>query len=98
MSRSRSGSNGVTVSTPRPWFAFGFVLLVGLGSTSVLPKWVSNASYVATPVMLATSVAALGMCTDLRALRERGIKPLALGAISTTFIALLALLGVRLIG
>jgi uncharacterized membrane protein YadS len=44
--------------------------------------------------MLAASVAALGISTDLRALRRRGARPLLLGIASTAFITLLAFAGI----
>ena len=46
--------------------------------------------------MMGASVAALGMGTDLRALRARGTRPLALGLGATLFIGTLALLGAKL--
>ena len=86
------------VKAPIPWFAFGFLGLVVLGSTGLVPTAAVDASRFLVPLMLAASVAALGFSTDLRALRARGLAPLALGLGSTLFITLLALLGVFLIG
>lgn len=82
---------------PMPWFAFGFLALVVIGSTGLVPKQVVDASRFLVPVMLAASVAALGLQTDLRALHKRGAAPLLLGIASTLFIALLALAGVAVI-
>jgi uncharacterized membrane protein YadS len=48
--------------------------------------------------MLAASVAALGLSTDLRALRARGGAPLVLGGAASAFIAALAFTGVWLLG
>ena len=48
--------------------------------------------------MLAASVAALGLQTNLKALKARGLAPLLLGVASSLFIAALAYVGVRLIG
>lgn len=79
---------------PVPWFAFGFLGLVVLGSTGLVPGLVVDASRTIVPLMLATSVAALGLSTDLRALRARGGAPLILGVASTIFIAVLGLVGV----
>jgi len=50
------------------------------------------------PLMLAASVAALGLSTDLKALRARGGAPLLLGVGSSVFITVLALIGVKVIG
>ena len=82
---------------PVPWFAFGFLALVVLGSTGLVPKEAVDASRFLVPVMLAASVAALGLQTDLRALHKRGSAPLLLGIASTLFITLLALAGVAVI-
>jgi uncharacterized membrane protein YadS len=48
------------------------------------------------PIMMGASVAALGLNTDLRALRARGVRPLLLGFGSTLFIAALGLVGALL--
>ena len=82
---------------PVPWFAFGFLALVVIGSTGLIPKFVVDFSKFLVPVMLAASVAALGLQTDLRALHARGAAPLLLGVASTLFITLLALVGVAII-
>ena len=53
-------------------------------------------SRVLVPIMMGAAVAALGLNTDLRALRERGVRPMLLGLGSTGFIALLGLVGALL--
>jgi uncharacterized integral membrane protein (TIGR00698 family) len=83
---------------PVPWFAFGFLGLVVAGSAGLLPGVAPAASRAVVPWMLAASVAALGLSTDLAQLRARGGAPLLLGLASTLLIAALALAGVWLIG
>ncbi|MGG5811282.1 YeiH family protein [Falsiroseomonas sp. CW058] len=83
---------------PVPWFAFGFLGLVLGGSSGLLPPVAAEASRQVVPVMLAASVAALGLSTDPRELRRRGMRPLLLGALSTVLIATLALAGIALAG
>jgi len=83
--------------TPVPWFALGFLGLVVLRSTGLVPGVLVDAARALVPLMLAASVAALGLSTDLRAVRARGGAPLILGAASTLFIALLGLAGVALL-
>jgi uncharacterized integral membrane protein (TIGR00698 family) len=85
-------------SAPMPWFAFGFVGLVLLGSTGWLPAVAADTSRTLVPLMLAASVVALGISTDLRALRQRGVRPLLLGVVATLFISSLAFAGILLIG
>ena len=94
---ARSGGGGGHAKAPVPWFAFGFLALVLIGSLGVIPPFVVDVSRFVVPVMLAASVAALGLQTDLRALRARGAAPLLLGVASTLFITCLALLGVTII-
>lgn len=91
-------ADAARVKAPVPWFAFGFLGLVVLGSTGVVPAFAVDASRFLVPLMLAASVAALGLQTDLRALHARGAAPLLLGIASTLFITTLALVGVLLIG
>ncbi|WP_431284027.1 YeiH family protein [Humitalea sp. 24SJ18S-53] len=94
---ARGGTAG-DAKVATPWFAFGFLGLVLLGSTGLLPPEAREASRAVVPWLLAASVAGLGLSTDLRALRARGAAPLMLGVLSTVFIAALAWAGVRLIG
>jgi uncharacterized integral membrane protein (TIGR00698 family) len=93
----RRGAAGGNVKAPVPWFAFGFLAMVAIASTGLLPPAVPAASKVAVPLMLSASVAALGLNTDLRALRARGFRPMLLGICATLFIAILGLVGAKLI-
>ncbi len=63
-----------------------------------MPEVARDLSRLVVPIMLAASVAALGLSTDLRALRARGAAPLLLGGASTVFIAAIALSGLWLLG
>ena len=87
-----------TLRAPMPWFAFGFLAMVGIASSGVLPPEAAALSRWAVPLMLAASVAALGMTTDVRALRARGWRPLLLGFGASLFITLLGLAGSLLLG
>ncbi|MCK8786677.1 putative sulfate exporter family transporter [Roseomonas sp. NAR14] len=91
------GPAGGPVKAPVPWFAFGFLALVALGSTGLVPPAAVAASRWLVPLMLAASVAGLGLSTDIRALRMRGAKPLLLGVAASLFISALALIGVALL-
>lgn len=93
-----AGAAPAGARAPVPWFAFGFLGLVVLGSTPLVPEAARDLSRLLVPIMLAASVAALGLSTDLRALQARGAAPLLLGGVSTVFIAALALGGVWLLG
>ena len=86
---------GTAVRAPVPWFAFGFLALVALGGTGLVPPAAGQWSRTLVPIMMGASVAALGLGTDLRALRARGWQPLLLGGGATVFIAVIALVGAR---
>ena len=65
-----------------PWFAFGFIAVVGVNSLRWLPDaWVNLATR-ADNLLLATAMAALGLSTDIAVVRKAGAKPLVLGAIA----------------
>ena len=92
----RGQSQSGPVSAPMPWFAFGFLAMVAIASTGVLPAAAIGVSRQVVPVMLAASVAALGLNTDLRALRAQGIRPLLLGIAASLFVAAVGLAGALL--
>ena len=62
-----------------------------------MPPPVIDASRWLVPLMMAAAVAALGLNTDLRALRARGLRPLLVGVGATLFISLLGLAGAYVI-
>jgi len=64
-----------------PWFALGFIAVAGINSLAALPhSFVSAATDVDT-LILATAMAALGVSTQVSAIRAAGIKPLGLAAL-----------------
>lgn len=75
---------------PMPWFVLGFIAAVGLNS--VLPAWPQAHAAVArlTAFLLTVALAAMGLETDLRRLRARGMRPLLLGAAASVFVSGLA--------
>ncbi len=81
------------LKAPMPWFAFGFLLMVVIASTHLLPPIAEQSSRQLVPLMLSASVAALGLNTDLAALRAKGFRPLLLGVGATVFVALVGLIG-----
>jgi uncharacterized integral membrane protein (TIGR00698 family) len=89
-SRSESGEAGTT-GTPLPYFVLGFVALVGLNSVMVFPPDVSRWTIAFTAFLLSLSLAAMGLETDVRKLRARGLRPVVLGASAGLFIAAFSL-------
>ncbi|WP_232219952.1 YeiH family protein [Pseudogulbenkiania sp. MAI-1] len=76
--------SGATRSTTRritiPWFAVGFVLLAGVNSLGWLPPaWRAGLLQLDT-LLLAAAMAALGLHTQVSAIRRAGLAPLGLAA------------------
>jgi uncharacterized integral membrane protein (TIGR00698 family) len=86
-----------SAEVPVPWFAFGFLAMVGVASTGLLPPTLLSVLAILAQVLLAVALAAVGLETDLRKIRAEGWRPLALGAAATLFIGGLALISVMLI-
>lgn len=82
---------------PVPWFVFGFIAVVMLNSLVTLPEALHQWLVTATTVMLTMALAAMGLETDLRKLRDQGLRPLLLGAAAWLFIAVVSLAGVKLV-
>ena len=87
-----------TARVPVPWFAFGFLGMVALASAGLVPQAAIDASRLLVPLMLAASLAALGLSTDLHAMRARGLAPLMLGILLTLSVTLVTLFGILLLG
>ncbi|MBK5961201.1 hypothetical protein CCR97_23785 [Rhodoplanes elegans] len=86
------------VRPPVPWFVFGFLGLCGLNSVIAIDPVVRSWIVLATTVLLTVALAAMGLETDVRKLAAKGLRPLALGAAATLFIAVFSLGLVELFG
>jgi uncharacterized integral membrane protein (TIGR00698 family) len=64
-----------------PWFALGFIAVAGFNSLALLPHGVVSTAIDVDTLILATAMAALGVSTQVAAIREAGVKPLALAAL-----------------
>jgi len=89
LARSRGQEGGATV--PMPWFVFGFIAMMLIASVVPLHGEVRSQIVTTTSFMLSMALAAMGLETDLRKLKAKGLRPLALGAMSTAFIAIFSL-------
>lgn len=69
-------SNGVI-----PWFALGFVAMVGLNSTGWLPQAAVAAGVMLDGWLLAVAMAALGLSTQAAAIGAAGWRPMLLAAV-----------------
>ena len=70
-----------------PWFVFGFIALIGANSLGVVPVEAKHVLVPATTFLLTVALAAMGLEADIRKLKARGLRPLALGAASWLFIS-----------
>lgn len=58
-----------------PWFAFGFILVIGFNSLNLLPQGVVEGINYIDTFLLTMAMTALGMETHLRKFKEAGVKP-----------------------
>jgi uncharacterized integral membrane protein (TIGR00698 family) len=83
---------------PVPWFVIGFIGLVALNSLVTIPQQPRQALVTLTAVLLTMALAAMGLETDLRKLRMKGVRPFLLGAMAWVFIASFSLGAIVLFG
>ena len=81
---------------PIPWFVLGFIALVGVNSVVTLPGTFKFAIVMLTTFLLSMALAAMGLETDIRKLRAKGLRPLLLGFASFLFIASFSLALVKM--
>jgi uncharacterized membrane protein YadS len=74
----------------------GFIALVGVNSLVEIPAEAKALIAAATTFLLTVALAAMGLSTDLRKLRAKGLRPLLLGLASFLFIAGFSLTLVKL--
>ncbi|TSD99945.1 putative sulfate exporter family transporter [Skermania sp. ID1734] len=83
--RRQRAEGGTTQTRPGilrlvPWFLVGFVAMATLNSVAPLPLGVHNVLSTASLFLITWALAAIGLSTDLRALRRTGWTPLLFGA------------------
>ena len=93
----RSDRGGPAQRAPLPYFALVFITAIAANSTIDIAPQAKDMIVGATTFLLALSLAAMGLSTDLRKLAPKGARPLLLGALSSVFIAVLSLLLVKLL-
>lgn len=89
--RNRGSVETVAPGSPLPYFVLGFIALVGLNSVAALPPPVTRWTVGLTAFLLSLSLAAMGLETDVRKLKARGLRPILLGASAGLFIAAFSL-------
>jgi uncharacterized integral membrane protein (TIGR00698 family) len=64
-----------------PWFLIGFVAAAGINSAGVIPAAAHGPVGHASAFLVAVALSAIGLSTDVAALRRAGARPLLLGAL-----------------
>lgn len=90
--------DGVRAAVPVPWFVLGFVALVAFNSLVTVPTAPKHIVVLTTTVLLTMALAAMGLETDVRKLKAKGLRPFALGACAWVFIAGFGLVAIKLFG
>lgn len=85
---TRAGGKGAGGPRPPllPWFAVAFAVLVAINSTGWVPAGLTKLGTDLSQWCLVTSMAAIGMKTQLRELATVGLKPVALMVGETVFL------------
>ncbi|HEY0146224.1 MAG TPA: YeiH family protein [Methylovirgula sp.] len=99
LARTHATSHGhhhQRTAAPIPWFVLGFIALVGVNSVVTLPGAFKLAVVTLTTFLLSMALAAMGLETDIRKLRAKGLRPLLLGLASFLFIASFSLALVKM--
>ncbi len=81
-----------------PWFVLGFIAMVGINSLVDIPAEAKAWIVTSTTFLLTMALAAMGLETDIRKLRAKGLRPLFLGLATFLFIATFSLMLVKLLG
>lgn len=92
----KSGHGQRTAKAPMPWFVLGFVALVGINSVIIVPTHAKTMIAGVTTFLLSMALAAMGLETDIRKLRAKGLRPLLLGFAAFAFIAGFSLMLVKM--
>ena len=79
-----------------PGFVLGFLLMVALASTRLLPHQLLAVAKLVQTTLLAAAMFALGMGVRIRSLAQVGPRPFVLGAVTTVWVAAVAWCGVAL--
>ncbi|HEY7302300.1 MAG TPA: YeiH family protein [Xanthobacteraceae bacterium] len=99
-SRSRSRSPAAAAASgrvPVPWFVVGFLVLMGFNSFGLISAQAKTWIVILTTALLTVALTAMGLETDFRKLRAKGLKPLLLGAGAWIFISAFSLVLVELV-
>ncbi|TPX03092.1 putative sulfate exporter family transporter [Schumannella luteola] len=74
-----------------PWFLIGFVVVAIVGSLGVIPAEAKPGLSAASVFLIAMALSAIGLSTDIAAIRRSGWRPLALGGALWALVTLTSL-------
>ncbi|MCK1993388.1 YeiH family putative sulfate export transporter [Peribacillus muralis] len=72
-----------------PWFIFGFLFMSTLNSSGIVPESVTEILVTLSYILMAMSMAGLGLNIDLWTFKKYGAKPFAAGLIGSILLSLL---------
>ena len=81
MRKSPAAAEGEIGKVAVPWFAFGFLLVIGFNSLNLLPEIVVGWINQFDTFLLTMAMAALGAETSFDKFKKAGVKPFLLAAI-----------------
>lgn len=90
-------AEGSRAAPPVPWFVLGFIAVIGFNSFDLLPHAQRLELIHINTYLLSVALAAMGLETDIRKLKAKGLRPLLLGAGAWVFIAGFSLLLVKVV-
>ena len=83
----------VTIKNIFPWFILGFLIVVGIRSTGLLPETTVDSVAFLSKFFLSMALAAIGLKTSFKEIAGVGIKPMVAGVVidvSVVFVSLFA--------
>lgn len=80
---------------PIPWFIVAFICVIGINNLNIIPAHIKMALITFDKFLIVAAMVAVGLETNISKLKDTGIKPLFLGAVSWTCLSSLSLLMIK---
>jgi uncharacterized integral membrane protein (TIGR00698 family) len=96
--RARGAGNEPGARAPLPWFVLGFIAMLVLNSSIDIPAEAKAPITTVTTFLLTMGLASMGLETDIRKLKAKGLRPLLLGLGAFLFTSTFCLLSIQLFG
>ena len=84
--------NKVKITSLFPWFILAFVGMALINSFGLIPTIVSNTMKTISKFLMVSALAAIGMNTDFREMKESGINPMIHGFIISALVVIVAIM------